>query len=256
MASSAWWEFKKRERRHFMGFLHIAKLLQDGLGLKQPPIGMSFLPEPPAGVKRYREAVPTACSFWKAAQTSLFYATAEDHYNCPIGAITQGFQPPQEVMYRAMELIGRMGKIQYFEAAEVPNVPAVEKPHQVVVYGPLESFEKLSPDVVMMICTPSQAMVFSEAAGDVAWRGPGTETRVFGRPACAVVPRALTDSATAVSLGCAGARAFAGIQEHELLVAIPADRLAKTRDRLGTVLAANKEMRKYYEDRKSQYAPV
>lgn len=155
-----------------------------------------------------------------------------------------------------MDLIDRMGKIQYFEVGEVPNVPAVEKPHQVVVYGPLKSFEKLSPDVVMMICTPSQAMLFSEATGDVAWRGPGTETHVFGRPACAVIPRALKDSATAVSLGCMGARTFAGIQDHELLVAVPADRLAETRNRLDTVLAANKEMRKYYADRKSQYAAV
>ncbi|HTV53933.1 MAG TPA: DUF169 domain-containing protein [Terriglobia bacterium] len=239
-----------------MNLVQTARLLEEGLSLSHPPIGMSFLQEPPTGIQRYSEAVPTACSFWKAAQTSLFYATAEDHYNCPIGAITQGFQPPEEVMHQAMDLIDRMGKIQYFEVGEVPNVPAVEKPHQVVVYGPLKSFEKLSPDVVMMICTPSQAMLFSEATGDVAWRGPGTETHVFGRPACAVIPRALKDSATAVSLGCMGARTFAGIQDHELLVAVPADRLAETRNRLDTVLAANKEMRKYYADRKSQYAAV
>jgi uncharacterized protein (DUF169 family) len=239
-----------------MDFVQIASLLKDGLNLSRPPFGMTFLKEPPAGVKRYAEAVPAACSFWKAAQTSLFYATAEDHYNCPIGAITQGFQPPQEVMVQAMELVGRMGKIHYFEAAEVPNVPAVEKPHHVVVYGPLRSFGEMNPDVVMIICTPSQAMLFSEATGDAAWRGPGTETHIFGRPACAVIPRALKDSATAVSLGCMGARTFAGIQEHELLVAIPADRLAETHERINTILTANKKMQEYYADRKSQYAPV
>jgi uncharacterized protein (DUF169 family) len=239
-----------------MDCVGIASVLTEGLDLSHPPLGMSFLEDPPAGVKRYAEAVPTACSFWKAAETSVFYATAEDHYNCPIGAITQGFRPPQEVMNQAMELIGQMGKIQYFEAAEVPNVPSVEKPHQVVVYGPLKSFENMNPDVVIMICTPSQAMLFSEATGSVAWHGPGTETHIFGRPACAVIPRALSDSTTAVSLGCMGARTFAGIQDQELLVAIAAERLTEARDRLETVLTANKVMHEYYANRKSQYAPV
>ncbi len=239
-----------------MDCTRIANTLVEGLNLSHPPIGLSFLKEPPAGIKRYSEAVPTACSFWKAAETSLFYATAEDHYNCPIGAITQGFQPPEEVMHQAMNLIGQMGKIEYFEAAEVANMPAVEKPHQVVVYGPLKAFREVWPDVVMMVCTPFQAMLFSEAAGDIAWHGPGTEAHLFGRPACAVIPRALKDSATSASLGCMGARTFAGIQGHELLVAIPADRLGEAGQRLSTMLTANAEMQKYYEGRKSQYPPV
>jgi uncharacterized protein (DUF169 family) len=239
-----------------MDFARMASTLTEGLSLSHPPIGLSFLEEPPAGVQHYSEAAPTACSFWKAAQASLFYATAEDHYNCPIGAITQGFQPPQAVMDQAMELIGRMGKIQYFEASEVQNVPSVEKPHQVVVYGPLKSFGELHPDVVMIICTPFQAMLLSEAAGDIAWRGPGKEAHVFGRPACAVIPRALKDSATSASLGCMGARTFAGIQDHELLLAIPAGRLAEAHQRMDTVVAANQEMKEFYAERKSQYAPV
>ncbi|MGH9448735.1 MAG: DUF169 domain-containing protein [Terriglobia bacterium] len=234
----------------------IANVLADGLNLSHAPIGLSFLNEAPAGLKRYSEAVPAACTFWKAAETSLFYATAEDHYNCPIGAITQGFRPPQEVMQRAMDLIGRMGKLQYFEAAEVGNVPAVEKPHEVVVYGPLKSFERVQPDVVMMICTPFQAMLFSEAAGDIAWRGEGREAHIFGRPACAVIPRALKDSATSASLGCMGARTFAGIQENELLVVIPAERLAEAQPRIAAILTANSEMQKYYQEHKSRYAPV
>ncbi len=239
-----------------MDCARIASLLTDGLHLSHAPIGLAFLKEAPAGLKRYSEAVPTACTFWKAAETSLFYATAEDHYNCPIGAITQGFQPPQEVMQRAMDLVGRMGKIQYLEPAEVKNVPAVEKAHEVVVYGPLKSFQSLEPDVVMMICTPFQAMLFSEATGDIAWRGERSEAHVFGRPACAVIPRSLKDSATSTSLGCMGARTFAGIQEHELLVAIPASRLAKAQPGISAILAANSEMRAYYQEHRSRYAPV
>ena len=62
---------------------------------------------------------------WKAAERELFYATAPDHYTCPIGPITQGFQVPQPVSDNAMELIGMMGKISYLEAAEASNVPTI-----------------------------------------------------------------------------------------------------------------------------------
>jgi uncharacterized protein (DUF169 family) len=234
----------------------IARTLTEGLGLSRPPIAISFLEEPPTGVQHYLPAAPTACAFWKAAQSSLFYTTAEDHYNCPIGAITQGFQPPQDVVHQAMELIGRMGKIQYFEATEVQNIPVVEKPHRVVVYGPLKGFIEVYPDVVMIICGPFQAMLFSEASGDIAWRGPGTEAHVFGRPACAVIPRALKDSAIAVSLGCMGARTFADIQDHEVLLAIPGNNLAEAQERIDTILTANEEMKQFYAERKSQYATV
>lgn len=236
-----------------MNFAPIASILIERLNLTHPPVGISFLEKPPSGVRRYPQAVPAACSFWKAAQGSLFYATAEDHYNCPIGAISQGFQPPQKIMHQAMELISQMGKIQYFASAELDNVPAVEKPHQVIVYGPLESFGEMRPDVVMMICTPFQAMLLSEAAGDVAWRGPGKEAHIFGRPACAAIPRALKDFAPATSLGCMGARTFAGIQDDELLIVIPADQLIQAHERIGTILAANAEMKKFYADRKSRF---
>jgi uncharacterized protein (DUF169 family) len=239
-----------------MDCARIAKTLSDGLGLARPPIGLAFLREPPEGIPRYQEAVPTACSFWKAAEKALFYATAEDHYNCPIGAITQGFQPPAEVMARGMELIGQMGKLRYFDATEIQNVPVVEKQHQVILYGPLKDFESVQPDLVMMICQPFQAMLFSEAARDIAWRGPGTEERAFGRPACAVIPRALKDFATSVSLGCMGARTFAGLNDSDLLVAIPAERLGEAEHRICTILKANAEMRTFYAEHKSHYAPV
>lgn len=237
-----------------MDCVRIVKALSESLGLSHPPIGMAFLNEVPAGVERYSQVVPSACAFWKAAQTAFFYATAEDHYNCPIGAITQGFHPPQHVMQEGMQLIGQMGKIQYFEAAEAQNVPAVEKPHQVIVYGPLKDFQQISPDVAMAVCTPFQAMLLSEAAGTITWRGAGREARVFGRPACAVIPSALKESATSASLGCMGARTFAGIQENELLVAIPAAQLPEAGRKLSIILSANSEMRKFYQGRQSQFA--
>jgi uncharacterized protein (DUF169 family) len=236
-----------------MDCARIANALLEGLHLAHPPIGMAFLDEPPAGVPRYSQAAPSACTFWKAAQNSLFYATAEDHYNCPIGAVTQGFSPPPSVMEQGMALIEQMGKNRYFEAAEIGNVPKVEKPHQIIVYGPLKSFQNPWPDVVMFICTPFQAMLLSEAAGAVIWRGAGREARVYGRPACAVIPSAIQNSAASASLGCMGARTFAGIQSHELLMAIPSGHLAESEQKLSVILKANAEMKNFYEARESQF---
>ncbi len=238
-----------------MSYTEIAELLKEGLKLAHHPIGMAFLKEPPQGIRHYPEAVPSACTFWKAAERSLFYATAEDHYHCPIGAITQGFNLPNEVMQRALALIGQMGKLDYFHEAEAGNVPRVENEHRVIVYGPLVDFEGLAADLVLLIVTPFQAMLVSEATGGAAWEG-GTPSAILGRPACAVIPSALNRNAAASSYACVGARMFAGIGEQELLQAVPAAVLPRLIERLPKILAANAAMKEYYAAKKTQFAQV
>jgi len=233
-------------------YARFAKNMREGMGLARPPLGIAFLDEPPQGVPRIAQSTPSACAFWKAAESALFYATAEDHYNCPIGAITQGFDLPPAVMQQGMELIGRMGIIQYFAASEVEHVPKVTKSHRVVVYGPLERFKSFSPDLALLVCSPYQAMLLSEVAGAAAWRGR-EGAHIFGRPACAVIPKALGEGALAASLGCKGARTFAGIEENELIVAIPGNRLQEAEVRLSAILSANAEMQRYYDGRKAQF---
>lgn len=219
------------------------------------PVGIAFLDEAPAGVKHYDKAVPSACTFWTAAERELFYATASDHYNCPIGAITQGFPIPQAVSDEAMELIGMMGKISYLEAAEASNVPTVEKKHSVVVYGPLRDFDKIHPDVVLLIATPFQAMMISEASGVASW-GAGHESRVLGRPACAVIPMSMKNNNTTVSMACMGARTFAGIGNDEVLISIPARAIVKLQERLPVILDANVGMKEYYDGHKGNFTPA
>jgi uncharacterized protein (DUF169 family) len=225
------------------------------LKLDHTPIAIAFLEAPPPGIRHYEDAVPSACTFWKAAESRLFYTTAEDHYNCPIGAITQGFPIPQPVADNARSLVEMMGKISYLDAAEAANVPVVEKQHKVVVYGPLEDFGEIQPDVVLLICTPFQAMKVSEAGGIAAW-GTGERSRTLGRPACAAIPSSLKSGATTISMACMGARTFAAIREEELLVAIPASALARLQSHLPLILDANLSMKQFYETHKSNFAAV
>ena len=238
-----------------MAYANFVNDLAEKLKLNHTPIGMAFLEEAPGGVKHYTEAVPSACTFWKAAERELFYATASDHYNCPIGAITQGFQIPQPVSDNAMELIGMMGKISYLEAAEASNVPTVEKKHSVIVYGPLKDFGDIQPDVVLLVATPFQAMMISEASGVAAW-GTGHESRTLGRPACAVIPSSLKSNDTTISMACMGARTFADIQDEEVLISIPARALVELQTRLPIILDANVGMKKFYDTHKGNFTPA
>jgi len=238
-----------------LAYTEFAASLAEKLKLNHTPIGIAFLDEAPGGVKHYEEAVPSACTFWKAAERELFYTTAPDHYNCPIGAITQGFQIPQPVSANAMELIGMMGKISYLEAAEASNVPTVQKKHKVIVYGPLKDFEEIQPDVVLLVATPRQAMMISEASGVASW-GTGHESRTLGRPACAVIPSSLKSNDTTVSMACMGARTFAGIKDEEVLISIPARALVDLQNRLPVILEANAGMKKFYDTHKGNFPPV
>ena len=238
-----------------MEYAEFAESLTEKLKLSHPPVGIAFLEHVPRGVKHYDEAVPSACTFWKAAERELFYATAEDHYNCPIGAITQGFQIPQPVSDKAMELIGMMGKLSYLEAAEAGNVPTVEKKHSVIVYGPLKDFVAMQPDVVLLVATPFQAMLISEAGGVASW-GMGHESRTLGRPACAVIPASMKSNDTTISMACMGARTFADISEQEVLISIPARTLVDLQSRLPVILDANVGMKKFYDEHKGNFSRV
>jgi uncharacterized protein (DUF169 family) len=235
-----------------LSYSQIADSLVQDLNLARIPVGLAFVETPPANASPYPLRVPSACAFWKAAEEGLFYATGEDHYNCPIGAITQGFPIPQAVTEKAMSLIEQMGQVAYLEAAEADNVPKVRKAHKAVVYGPLKDFTEVDPDVALILCTPFQAMLLSEAGSIVSWTA-SAGSRMLGRPACAVIPTAIENGVTTVSLGCMGARTFAGIKEEELLVALPAPALAALGRRLAIIRDANSAMREYYKDQKRQF---
>jgi uncharacterized protein (DUF169 family) len=236
-------------------YRNLASDLTRKLNLSHAPVAIAFLEDVPPGIKHIREAAPSACAFWKAAESALFYTTAEDHYNCPIGAITQGFQIPQPVAANARSLVEMMGKLSYLEAAEADKVPVVEKKHSIVVYGPLQDFGEIPPDVVLLICTPRQAMMVVEASGAASWSS-GEQNPTLGRPACAVIPSSMKNGATTVSMGCMGARTFAAIKEEELLVAIPARALPRLESRLPIILDANVALKQFYETRKSNFAAV
>ena len=229
----------------------LASLLTEHLKLDRPPVALTFVDQPPAGMPGPGAAAPSACTFWRRAERELFYATPAEHYECPIGAMTMGFELPAEEAPKAQQLVGTMVELGYFAEAEVAHLPSVQKPHGGIVYGPLERFP-LAPDAVVVQATPFQAMLLAEASGDAALREtPALAT--MGRPACAVVARSVNEAVSTMSLGCIGARTYVELPDDRALLVLPAEGLERTVERLPALARANEVLAGYHGQKKAKF---
>lgn len=229
-----------------------ARALVDELKLERQPVALAFVDEAPAGVAVTDATEPSACTFWRHAEGATFYAAADRHLECGVGTLTMGFQIPPEREAAAMELIGTMVGMGYLDSAETAHLPMVKKPHQGILYGPLESFP-LEPDVVLAIVTPSQGMVLAEASESVTLREqPGLPT--MGRPACAAVAWAANQGDVTLSLGCIGARTYVEVPDDRVIVVVPGAALDRVTERLGTLAQANRDLASFHQKKKADYA--
>src|SRR4029077_2486908 len=228
----------------------IARTLSAAFGLTTPPVAMSFVESQPPGIPVFTGQVPSACTLWRRAETDTFYAPAESHYNCPIGALTMGFELPASVQQQLGGFLEKMCTCGYVQAEEAPMIPSVSKSKQGIAYGPLERFP-LAPDLILMWLTPRQAMIYGEAVGSCRWTEAATP--VFGRPACAVLPVAFEKSQPATSFGCMGMRTFTEISDDRRLAAIPGGAAEEFVQSLNAVMVANETMREFYEGHKASF---
>ena len=166
--------------------------------------------------------------------------------------MTMGFDLDEATQGQLMQVVEKMTGCKYLSPDEPSKIPSVQKPKDGIVYGPLKDFP-LEADLVLMWLAPSQAMLYSEAAGTCAWTSPNPVS-AFGRPACAALPSALNDSEANLSLGCTGMRTFTEISEDKMLAVLPASRLEEFCDSLDSTMAANREMKTFYDGHKAQFA--
>ena len=230
----------------------LASQLQDRLGLERHAIGLSFVQSRPDGVHQTSAVVPSACTFWALGDEGVFYAAADQHYNCPIGAMTMGFDMPQEVEGDLMSLVQKMCADRYISEQEPASIPGVTKPKEGIVYGPLGRLP-VEPDLILLWLDPTQAMLFNEAAGSATWADSMTPA-LYGRPTCAALPVALAEGRPTMSLGCIGMRTFTGVAADKMLAVVPAAEADRFASALGTTVDANAEMKQFYEGRRAQFA--
>jgi uncharacterized protein (DUF169 family) len=233
----------------------LAEALRDTLDLRFRPVALAFVTERPEDVEVVEGEVPSACTFWRRAENGVFFAPAEAHMNCPIGAMTMGFAMTDEQQGNLMQLVGEMGAIGYVDPAEAANIPSVPGEKSGIVYGPLEEFP-LEPDVVLAWVTGSGAMMLDEATGTSRWTPEQAGVMTFGRPSCAAIAVALRTSGPAFSVGCAGMRIFTGIDPNLNLAVLPRAILADLEERLAATARANEQMSELYNAQKRQFATV
>jgi uncharacterized protein (DUF169 family) len=227
----------------------VATRLTTTLGLHTKPVALALADAPPKGVRTFEGSVPSACTFWRRAESAVFYATAAQHFHCPVGTMVMGFDMPDAVKTELMGLVGVMVEGGYLGADEAPKIPTLPRSSAGVVYGPLQDFP-IDPDAIMMWLTPRQAMLLSEASGACHWTG-STPAATLGRPACAAIPTAVARGTMAASLGCIGMRTYTEIADDHLLTVVPAAAVPQLTTTLNDIVAANRAMAEFHEGRKA-----
>jgi len=216
------------------------------LDLTSPPVAISFVEAPPAGVPHVSAGEPAGCGYWRrAAAGEVFYTVADDHKRCPVGAHTHNVPLSPAEQQELMGLVGTMVGLEYLKMEDVPRIPTRKTPLQVAVYAPL-SAAPVAPDVVLVRGNAQQLMLLAEAAqaADVAGAGPA-----MGRPTCAVLPEAINSSRTAASFGCVGNRVYTGAGENDAYFAIPGAQLGAVEEKLAVIVRANQELEKFHRAR-------
>jgi len=233
-------------------FRDAAAVLTESLDLESPPIAVAFADaEQGRAVSGKASAAPSACAFWRNAENGVFFAPAEAHFGCPVGAMVMGFDLPKPVGDELMELVGTMSKCGYIAPDEPGRIPTGKAKPQGIIYGPLAQIP-VEPSVVLCWLTPYQAMIWNEASGGAVWQSanPGT---AFGRPACAALPASVEAGRPVMSLGCMGMRTFTEIANDRMLAVIPGTKLADFVEALRSMRATNDAMASFYTTRKDAF---
>ncbi|MCH8987922.1 MAG: DUF169 domain-containing protein [Chloroflexi bacterium] len=227
-------------------YAELSAFLEYKLQLGLQPIALAYVTEAPQDIPRVRAVAPSSCAFWRQAEVEVFYASAADHFKCPLGASVLGFSLPDQQTRELREELEIMCGMSYIRAAEVEHLPKVARSFEGIVYGALHHFP-LEPDAVLLWVTPRQAMTISEACGLTNWAS--TPGGLLGRPACAAIPVAMSQGEPSVSLGCVGMRINTSIPEEFLLMVIPRNRLETLEDDLSRVARVHGQMEARYLER-------
>lgn len=213
----------------------LARTLTESLQLERPPVAVCFADAIPLGVKEFTGSVPAGCRFWQEAQKEVFATVPRDHDLCGIGIYTHNLEASpaaQKDLGDALKVFADLG---YVREQDIPLIPVLKNRPKAVIYGPLSQVP-VPPDVVLLFVNADQTLVLSEASQQLE----GGLPPAMGRPACAVVPQALNNNRTALSLGCCGARAYLDILTPDVAVyAIPGKKLQAFTERVAALSKAN-----------------
>jgi len=127
----------------------------------------------------------------------------------------------------------------------IEDTPKLPRKYAAVLYGPL-GLMSIKPDIIVLICDPSQAMKLIQAYQyDTGERASLSLGGLFSLCADAVLTPYLKGNIN-LAIGCEGARGHAGLKDYELSVGFPykmAEALTEALQTLAKYGGAKKEHR-------------
>jgi len=220
------------------------------LSLAYDPVGVSGAGDS-ARVTEGAAPAPSACSFWRRAETESFTADAKSHINCKVGAHVMGFSLQDEDMQALGALVQTMTGVAYIMPEEVPALPRLPE-HKAWHYAPLSAVTSV-PELVLLWIDARQVMLIQEAMGSAHWKS-GKGLRTTGRPACGALALAYHHAEAVVSFGCAGMRTFTEIPDHYMLFVVPGELVEGLCRSLELTAQSNAAVQCVYDKQKSLFA--
>lgn len=218
------------------------------LGLSWRPVGIAFVPQPPAGVTPFQGSVPAGCRFWRlAAEGRVFYTVPADHSHCPIGSYTHNLPLPAERAVELRQTLDWMADLGYLRPEEIATIPRLAQPPGAIVYAPLGEMP-VPPDAVLLTGRPGRLLLLQEAA---LHAGLGAAFPLLARPTCMALPAAL-ERGLVLSAGCIGNRIYTDLGDDALYAVLRGADLAAIVAALDTVVAANAALADYHRARRQQ----
>ncbi len=204
------------------GYDMISREIKENLGLTKSPVAVKFVLRPediPEDIKKFEGSARHCELVQKASHGSIFYATGEEQA-CKGGAAALGLiEAPEKV--KTGEMYQSLGRFSSLGSAKrtMDEIPKIEKMMYALIYAPLEK-ATFDPDVIVLICTPTQAMKLAQAL--VYTLGGRVEADFAGiQSICAdAVAGPFTRKRPNITLGCSGSRKYADIQPDEVIVGL------------------------------------
>ena len=230
----------------------LENLINAAVTLPRRPVAVSFLDSIPTNVEKFQGTEPSGCSYWRlAAEGRVFYTVPENHFNCAVGAYTHNITLSPEREKETQQTLKMMFELNYVKPEEVAMIPRLAKTPVAIAYAPLGD-APLAPDVVLISCKPSAAMLLNEAANRA---GVSSGAPALGRPTCMALPASLQHGAI-LSLGCIGNRVYTGLGDDEMYVVFRGGDVANVAAALAAIISANAALREYAADRRQHLASL
>ena len=224
----------------------LEQIINAAVSLPRRPVAVAFLDSIPSDIDKFSGTQPSGCSYWRlAAEGRTFYTVPENHFNCAVGAYTHNIALSPEREKETQQTLKMMFELNYVQPEEVARIPRLPKAPAAIAYAPLGDVS-FTPDVVLISCKPSAAMLLNEAANRA---GVTSGPPALGRPTCMALPASMQHGAI-LSLGCIGNRTYTGLAEDEMYVVFRGRDLAGVAAARATIVSANAALREYAKERR------